>query len=177
MVLGICAIVIVWLFAVVVGIRLNSLKDELTRVKDELLQMGNEVWGSRRDLDRFYKSLLERDREFGKVFDSLFQDDLDAANTRAALLKQMELINEAYEALYDDFGELWMNAAKSFECEARGGHKFECIEAYMEDEEPRFVFECSVCEFCYGVFESELSKKEERLAKKYIDSFKAKKGK
>lgn len=60
----------------------------------------------------------------------------------------------------------------TFLCGHRTGHKkFECVDVTMGEKEPVFTFVCKECSLAYQIPDSQLHKKEARLAVKYVGTF------
>ena len=121
---------------------------------------------------RLYDQLTASDKVIKDILAGLLDDDIDAANTRGALLEQIRLQTEAYAELEDGHNTLVRLVSESHICQVRGGHKFECVELRMGEEVPVYGFDCPVCHMWYRAWDFELTKKEKKLAQKYIDSFK-----
>lgn len=119
---------------------------------------------------RLFDELTKRDEYVNGILESMAEDDVMAANARAALQRVVQHNEEYLRKLVNSHNGLFELANLSLCCQARSGHKFECVGVEMGDEEPVYTFVCKDCSLRYGVLDSNLSKKEEALAKKYVNA-------
>lgn len=114
--------------------------------------------------------LKKRDEYVNGILNELVIDDAASANTRAALQRIVQRNEEHLRELENAHDSLFELAHQSLFCQARSGHKFECIGVEMGDEEPIYTFMCKDCTLQYDILDSSMSRKEEVLAKRYVNT-------
>ena len=120
---------------------------------------------------RLFEELTVKEENANQALVAVMDEQLDAANSRAATLRLLEQQDGTLRKLIHGHNTLGELAEYSFVCQERYGHRLECIGARMGDVEPVFTLVCSACTLGYMVVESELNEKEQGLVQEYIDSF------
>jgi len=121
--------------------------------------------------NRLFKELIKKAELDEARIMGLVDTEVDLVNSLAALQGIVQR-NEGYMIElahgHNNLGEI---TGVTVSCQARFGHKFECVNILMGSDEPVYEFKCSVCGLTNAVEDSLLTAKEKKMAQKYIDSF------